>query len=113
MDIILSYAEVYNPRECRIDGVTGEDITINFIGSRDVKNATFPTGDNCKWNFDVFKVPNELLTENTEVIDDNSFIWWLATRAAVKSTDFHKEYIKAIDPTIAPIPSQELAIYEK
>ena len=26
----------------------GEDITINFIGSRDVKNATFPTGDNCK-----------------------------------------------------------------
>ena len=63
-------------------------------------------------NFDVFKVPNELLTETTEVIDDNSFIWWLATRAAVKSTDFHKEYINAIDPTIAPIPSQELAIYE-
>ena len=26
----------------------GEDITINFIGSRNIKNNNFPTGDNCK-----------------------------------------------------------------
>lgn len=26
----------------------GEDITINFIGSRNIKNENFPTGDNCK-----------------------------------------------------------------
>ena len=26
----------------------GEDITINFLGARNMKNETFPTGANCK-----------------------------------------------------------------
>ena len=33
----------------------GEDITINFLGARNIKNKAFPTGTNCKWNTNVFK----------------------------------------------------------
>lgn len=58
---------------------------------------------------------NDILTEGLESLDDNSFIWWLASRAAVKSSDFYNEYKQIIDPKadhpIAPIPTQELATY--
>nr|DAU17805.1 MAG TPA: hypothetical protein [Bacteriophage sp.] len=42
-------------------------------------------------------------------------IWWLASRAAVKSSDFYNQYKQIIDPTserpLAPIATQELAVY--
>ena len=57
----------------------------------------------------------DILTEGLENLDDNAFVWWLASRAAVKSSDFYNEYKQIIDPKaehpIAPIPTQELATY--
>lgn len=57
----------------------------------------------------------ELLNEDLENIDDNSLVWWIASRAAVKATDFYGQYKQIIDPKaehpLAPIATQELAIY--
>ena len=58
-----------------------------------------------------FQKTGELLTEATESLDKNSFIWWLASRAAVKATDFYGAYKNSLNEKIAPIPSQELATY--
>lgn len=65
-----------------------------------------------KGNLNLYEVPNSILTSESNVMDDNSFIWWLVTRAAVRSTDFHKEYSAILDGSIAPIPTQEIATYE-
>ena len=52
------------------------------------------------------EVKTEVKRESeSDVMDDNSFIWWLVTRAAVRSTDFHKEYSAILDGSIAPIPT--------
>lgn len=58
-----------------------------------------------------FQKTGTLLTENSTALDDNSFIWWLASRAAVKSSDFYGAYRNAVNDQIAPIASQELATY--
>ena len=57
----------------------------------------------------------ELLNEGLDNLDDNSIVWWLASRAAIRSTDFYNQYRQLIDPKaerpLAPISTQELAIY--
>lgn len=58
-----------------------------------------------------FQKTGELLTENSTSLDKNSFIWWLASRAAVKASDFYGAYKNSITEKIAPIASQELATY--
>ena len=54
---------------------------------------------------------NNLLDDNLKDVDDNSFIWWLASRAAIKSSNFYSQYRQIINDKIAPVPSQELATY--
>lgn len=56
-----------------------------------------------------------LLTENAEDIDDSSIIGYLASKIAIKSSDFYsrfKEIIKSKDPNhpIAPILGQEIGV---
>lgn len=58
-----------------------------------------------------FQKTDSLLTENSKYIDDNSFIWWIASRAALKSSDFYNVYLNSLNENIAPIASQELATY--
>lgn len=60
-----------------------------------------------------FQKSNILLTEDTQFIDDNSFIWWVAARASLKSSNFLGAYQRALDKNtkIAPVPSQDLATY--
>lgn len=57
----------------------------------------------------------ELLNEGLESLDDNSLVWWIASRAALRSSDFYYQYKQIIDPEaeqpMAPIATQELAIY--
>ena len=57
----------------------------------------------------------ELLNEGLDNLDDNSIVWWLASRAAIRSTDFYNQYRQIIDPKaerpLAPISTQELAVY--
>lgn len=65
--------------------------------------------------FQLYTEANELLNEDLNNLDDNSMIWWLASRAAVKSSNFYNQYKQIIDPTsehpLAPIATQELAVY--
>lgn len=57
----------------------------------------------------------ELLNEGLENLDDNSIVWWLASRAAVNPKAFYSNYRKLVDPQadnpLAPIATQELAVY--
>lgn len=58
---------------------------------------------------------SEILNEGLDNLDDNSMLWWLASRAAVKSSDFYNQFKQIIDPQaenpLAPIATQELAVY--
>lgn len=62
-------------------------------------------------NAGFFQKTNNILNESTKSLSDNSYIWYLASRAAVKSSDFYGSYKKAVNNKIAPIASQELATY--
>lgn len=62
-------------------------------------------------NFNIYSNSEEILDATSNDIDDNSFIWYLASKAAVKSSDFYNEYKTIISNDIAPIPTQELASY--
>lgn len=65
--------------------------------------------------FSLYNINEEILNEDLESLSDNTLLWWLASRAAVKSSDFYKEFADIIDPTsddpIAPIATQEAAVY--
>lgn len=54
---------------------------------------------------------SDLLTEKLDNIDDNSMLWYLASRAAVKSSQFYSNYKNIINNKIAPLPGQENAEY--
>lgn len=63
--------------------------------------------------FDLYTNSNEILNENLEELDGPSVVWYLAGRAAIKSSDFYgqlKELIKD-DQQLAMIATQEMAIF--
>lgn len=70
------------------------------------------------FNFSLFKLGDlntSLLTEDSQDIDESSFIGYLASKIAIKSSDFYskyKELIKDKNPEhpIAPILGQELGV---
>lgn len=53
----------------------------------------------------------ESLNSKSTNIDDNAIVWYIASRAAVRASDFYEEYRSIISDKIAPIPTQELATY--
>ncbi len=57
-----------------------------------------------------FQKTGDPLTEYSKFLDNNSFIWWLASKAAMKTSDFYGAYIKSLTDDLAPIASQELAV---
>ncbi len=61
--------------------------------------------------FNLYSGSEKLLNESLDNLDDNSFIWWLASRVAVKSSDFYNQYKQIISDKLAPIATQELATY--
>ena len=58
-----------------------------------------------------FQKTGNVLDASSKVIDDHAFIYWLASTAALRASDFYKAYHEAIQEKIAPIPSQELGVY--
>lgn len=62
-------------------------------------------------NAGFFQKTNNILNESTKSLSDNSYIWYLASRAAVRASDFYGSYKKAVNDKVAPIASQELATY--
>lgn len=67
-----------------------------------------------KKGFDLYSSTNQVINDTTEKLDDENFIWWLASRAAIKSSSFYKEFEEVIDPEklLAPIPIQEEAVFQ-
>ncbi len=72
--------------------------------------------------FDIYTDNDLLLTQDSKQMDDITFIWWLASRAAIKSSNFYNEFKNTLATNIknqeeskklgiAPIPTQELAIF--
>lgn len=66
--------------------------------------------------FDYIQKNDGILNKNSKTIDDNSFTWWLASKAALKYSDFVAVFDKIMDGAdvenpIAPLPTQELGVY--
>lgn len=56
----------------------------------------------------------EVLTKDTESVGDSVFMWWLASNAALRASDFYsvyKDVLHSQSKDLAPIPTQELGIY--
>lgn len=62
-------------------------------------------------NFNLFDPVKSLLTDTVEDLDDNQFIFSLAARATIKSSDFYNALRKTFNDQKAPIPMQEQATY--
>ena len=60
----------------------------------------------------LFSNNEDIFSQDSDTIDDNAYLWWLCGKAALKTSDFYKEYRKIISDDIAPIPTQEFGIYE-
>jgi hypothetical protein len=85
--------EIFN-RNVGTDSNKLKELIKNFA---DVNGFFQPTGD--------------VLNTATKFIDDNAYIWWLASRAALKGTAFYQAYSKSLVDGLAPIPSQDLGTY--
>lgn len=57
-----------------------------------------------------FQKTGDMLLEDSKDIDMNSFIWNLAVKASLKTSDYLGAYQKGLTPKIAAIPSQELGV---
>ena len=62
-------------------------------------------------NFSLISPNEAILNSDSKYIDDNAMVWYIASRAAVRASDFYSEYRTIISDKIAPIPTQELATY--
>lgn len=59
-------------------------------------------------NFNLLDRNISILNSDTNSLNDIQFIWYLATKAAVKTSSFYQEYKECISSDIAPIPIQEM-----
>ena len=59
----------------------------------------------------LFEDKGLILNEATEGIDDNTILWHLATRLALKSSEFYNVYRQSLDENLAPLSIQELGVY--
>lgn len=63
-----------------------------------------------KDNFSLNDISVNPLTENSTTIEDSSFIGYIASLAAIKSTDFYATFKEILDGKVAPLISQELSV---
>ena len=99
--------------ELEIDTLKMKDAIYNFFSKNKSKvdNVDELSKLISAKNFDIYTDNNDVLSAVSTSIDDNSYIWQLATWASVKATDFYNLYKGSITETVAPIATQELAIY--
>lgn len=64
-----------------------------------------------KKDFNFWDTTTQILNESTEYLSDRNFFWYLASRAAIDRGSFLKNFKPIIEPTIAPLPTQEEAIF--
>lgn len=58
-----------------------------------------------------FGKTGDVLNTSTKAIDDNAYIWYLAARAALRSSDFYRTLSESITDDFAYIPTQNLPTY--
>lgn len=92
--------------------LTLEDALYNFFN---VDNVDLSTNSNklktfLSDNFDLLDIKTELLSEGAQNIDETSMIGYLASKAALKSSDFYGKFKDILDGKVAPIISQELGV---
>lgn len=99
--------------ELEIDTLKMKDAIYNFFSKNKSKvdNVDELSKLISAKNFDIYTDNNDVLSAVSTSIDDNAYIWQLATWASVKASDFYNLYRGSITETIAPIATQELAIY--
>lgn len=61
-------------------------------------------------NFNLLDIRIELLSEGATDIDETSIIGYIASKAAIKSSDFYGKFKDILDGKIAPIINQELGV---
>ena len=64
-----------------------------------------------KKDFDFWDPTTQILNESTEYLSDRNFFWYLASRAAIDRGSFLNKFKQILDPKIAPLPTQEEAIF--
>jgi hypothetical protein len=104
VDNAKTLKENYKTRKLDISREQEREIEKETLAIEDAINTFFKTnidkvtdaktfGSFIRKSFgDLYANPTDILNANTETMDDNSFFWWICTRAAVLSTDFHKEF---------------------
>lgn len=65
-----------------------------------------------KKGFNLYSDTDQLINESTEQLDDRNFLWYLASRAAIKHSDFYGEFKQILNDQIAPIPTQEESVFQ-
>jgi hypothetical protein len=61
--------------------------------------------------FDFESLDTKIMNKETDDISDASFVWWMASRAALAPNDFYGLFKDSITDKIAPVSGQEQAIY--
>lgn len=61
--------------------------------------------------FNLYTRANGILSERTTSLDDNTLFWWIVVRAAIKASNFYYMYKESIDNKLAPIYTQEQAVF--
>ena len=59
----------------------------------------------------IFQDKGLILNESTEEIDQNTLAWYIASRMALKSSEFYNAFKQVINDDIAPLSIQELGVY--
>ena len=61
--------------------------------------------------FDFESLDTKIMNKETDDISDASFVWWMASRAALAPNDFYGWFKESITDKMAPVSGQEQAIY--
>lgn len=64
-------------------------------------------------NFNYFDNTNNILTENSEALNDSSLLGWIVDSGALSYSSFKKMLLDTRGNNIAPISSQEMASYKQ
>lgn len=62
--------------------------------------------------FNLYTEPEQRITESTEYLNDRNFLYYLASRAAIRKPSFYKALKGVISDEYAPLYSQEEAVFQ-
>ena len=105
-DLNISLAQVYKDR-IAMDNAIYQFYLDNIVSG---KHQISELIDLSSWDLHS-QNESKLNPDNTATIADEDFLYYLATRSALKASDFYSAYKNTLNDDIAPIFSQEMGIY--